>query len=397
MSEQKTVLRGKVVLAEGVLEDGVVVIAGKRIGYVGPPLAKYQRIERKVASGFIWPGLIDLHVHGAGGYDVMDATPEALETIAQTLVRYGVTGFLATTLTAGKPHLERVLANVAKVAPHLDCGAKLLGIHLEGPWICSRYRGAQNPEYIVEPVAGDAQWAIKKGNGQLRLVTLAPELPGALELIRSFVQRNVLVSIGHTGATYEEAEAGVVAGATQVTHCFNAMSGLHHRHPGVAGMALVNERLRVELIADGFHVHPAVVKLLAKVKGARGLLLISDGMRAVGMPCGKYDLGGLQVMAQDGKATLDDGSLAGSLLTLDQAVRNMVRYADLPLWQAVRMASLTPAEALGMDHETGSLAQGKRADVVVTDEQCYIQQVWVEGRFLWSKPDNDEKIYNWDR
>ncbi len=378
-----TVLRGNVVLPDRVLKNGMVIFEKGIIHYVGPPLEKYKEKEKSVLPGYIWPGLIDLHVHGAGGKDVMDGTRESLEIISQTLVRFGVTGFLATTLTMDKLSLEKVFATIAEVTPHLHHGAQVLGIHLEGPWICSRYRGAQNPQYIVDPIVGDAEWGIEMTKGLLRLVTLAPERPGALDLIRSLVQKNVIVSIGHTGATYDEALAGVLAGASQVTHCFNGMTGLHHRHPGVAGIALVDERLKVELIADGFHVHPVVVQLLFKVKGVEKLILISDGMRAVGMPEGDYELGGLKVTAREGKVTLTDGRLAGSLLTLDQAVRNMIQFTGIPLWQAVRMASLTPAQSLGIDNKLGSLEPGKQADLVVTDRKLQVSSVWVKGRLVY--------------
>mgnify|MGYP001243163419 CR=1 FL=1 len=383
MSHQKTILQGNVVLPNRVLENGMVIFEEGIIHYVGPPLDEYKGKEKVVLPGYIWPGLIDLHVHGAGGKDVMDGTKESLEIISQTLVRFGVTGFLATTLTMDKRSLEKVFFTIAEAVPRLRHGAQVLGIHLEGPWICSRYRGAQNPQYIVDPIQGDAEWGVEKTKGLLRLVTLAPELPGALDLIRSLVQKNVIVSIGHTGATYDEALAGVLAGASQVTHCFNAMTGLHHRDPGVAGIAMVDDRLKVELIADGFHVHPVVVQLLVKVKDVEKLILISDGMRAVGMPEGDYELGGLKVTARGGKVTLPDGRLAGSLLTLDQAVRNVIQFAEIPLWQAVRMASLTPAQSLGIDDKLGSIEPGKQADLVVTDQNLQVRTVWVKGRLVY--------------
>ncbi|GAA5344066.1 N-acetylglucosamine-6-phosphate deacetylase [Planifilum fimeticola] len=380
------VLRGSVVLADGILEEGMVVIRGERIAYVGPPLSRFTDPRREFAvSGFIWPGLIDLHVHGAGGADVMDATPKSLATISRTLARHGVTGFLATTVTMPKSRLEQVFNNVAEMASSLE-GARVLGIHLEGPWICPSHRGAQNPEYIVEPDPEEAMWALKNSRGMLRVVTMAPERPKGMETVRLLSSKGVIVSIGHTGATYEQALSAIDAGASQVTHCFNGMTGLHHRSPGVAGAVLTEDRLFAELIADGFHVHPAVVKLLAKLKGESDkLILISDGIRAVGMPDGEYELGGLPVFAREGKAVLADGSLAGSLLTLDQAVRNMVKFTGMPLWKAVRMASLVPARRLGLDGDLGSLETGKRADLVVTDESCHVRQVWIRGKRVFDR------------
>ncbi|WP_188433368.1 N-acetylglucosamine-6-phosphate deacetylase [Kroppenstedtia guangzhouensis] len=375
----RKVFRGKVILPEGMLEEGMVVTEGEQIRYVGSPLF-FEGVEEEVrVDGWIWPGLIDLHVHGAGGSDVMDGTPEALHRISNTLVAHGVTGFLATTVTMDKPRLEQAILNAVEHASEVK-GAEILGVHMEGPWICPAKRGAQNPEYITDPLPTDARWVLDVAGDSLRLITLAPERPGALDLIRRLSQQGVVISIGHSSATHEEMEAAVEAGASHVTHIFNGMTGLHHREPGVAGTAMVDERLTVELIGDGFHVHPTVIKLLARVKQTDGLILISDGMRAVGQPEGIYDLGGLKVRAEGGKATLEDGSLAGSLLTLDRAVHNMARYGGVPLWKAVRMASLAPARRLGLDLDRGSLETGKRADLLITDEYGRVIRVWIRGR-----------------
>ena len=386
-SRTRTVLRGRVVLEDGVLEDGMVVVSGETIEYVGPLLTTYIQTGKHIRTkGYIWPGLIDLHIHGAGGKDVMDATPDAIETISHTLGRYGVTGFLATTVTGKKGHLERAMANVVNQAPYLQNGADVLGIHLEGPWICPERRGAQNPENIVDPEPGDAEWAVQKSEGTLRIVTMAPERPGAMEMIRELVDRGVIVSVGHSDATYEEVIAAAEAGATHLTHCFNGMRGLHHREPGVVGAGLEDERFSLELIADGHHVHPGAMRLLAKVKGADDLILISDGIRAVGMPEGEYELGGLPVFSDGETARLEDGSLAGSLLTLDAAVRNMVEYGKVPLYKAVKMASLPPAKRIGVDGEMGSIKEGKLADLVVVDENCRVQRVWRKGKEIMEKP-----------
>lgn len=375
------VMRGRVILEDGVLEDGMVVVEGEAIKYVGPPLAEYRQVPEQIrTNGYIWPGLIDIHIHGAGGKDVMDATPEAIETISRTLGRYGVTGFLATTVTGNKQHLERAMANVVNQAPYLQNGAEVLGIHLEGPWICPERRGAQNPEFIVDPEPEDAEWAVNQSEGTLRIVTMAPERPGALETIRELVKRGVIVSIGHTDATYEQVLEAAEAGATHLTHCFNGMRGLHHREPGVVGAGLVDERLSLELIADGHHVHPGAIQLLVNVKGPDDLMLISDGMRAVGMPPGESELGGLRVFSDGETVRLENGSLAGSLLTLDAAVRNMVEFGKVPLYKAVKMASLTPAKRIGVDGELGSIKEGKLADLVVVDEHCQVQRVWRKGR-----------------
>lgn len=380
---QQTVLRGRIVLEDGILEDGIVAMEGETIQYAGPPLAEYRQAAEYIRTdGYIWPGLIDIHIHGAGGSDVMDGTPEAIATISRTLMRFGVTGFLATTVTGNKPQLERAMSNVVNQAPYLVDGAEVLGIHLEGPWICPERCGAQNPAFIVDPEPEDAAWAIDKSEGTLRVVTMAPERPGAMDTIRELTKRGVIVSVGHTDATYEQVLAAAEAGATHLTHCFNAMRGLHHREPGVVGAGLVDDRFTVELIADGYHVHPGVIKLLAKVKGPDDMMLISDGMRAVGMPAGEYELGGLRVFSDEETVHIENGSLAGSLLTLDAAVRNTVTYGDIPLYKAVKMASLTPAKRIGVDGEMGSIREGKLADLVIVDDQCRVERVWRKGKEL---------------
>lgn len=382
-SDTRTVLRGRVVLEDGLLEDGMVVFDGETIAYVGPPKAEYEHgADQLSTGGYIWPGLIDIHIHGAGGKDVMDATPEAIETISRTLGRYGVTGFLATTTTGDRQQLERAMVNIVEHAPYLQEGAEVLGIHLEGPWICPEQRGAHHPAYITDPHPEDARWAEAVSEGTLRVVTMAPERPGAMGTIRELVNHGVIVSAGHTSATYAEMMVAAAGGVTHLTHFFNAMRGLHHREPGVVGAGLTEERFSLELIADGHHVHPVMIQLLMQSKAPEDIILISDGMRAVGMPAGKYDFGGFTVFSDGETVRLADGTLAGSLLTLDQAVRNIVRYAGLPLYKAVKMASLTPAKQIGVDGEMGSLVPGKLANAVMVDDACRIERVWRKGQVI---------------
>jgi N-acetylglucosamine-6-phosphate deacetylase len=312
----------------------------------------------------------------------MDGTPDSFSLVSKTLLKFGVTGYLATTVTMDKPHISRVLEALASWKSG-EGEAEVLGVHLEGPWICSHYKGAQNPDYIQIPQAGDGKWAHAASKGKLRIVTLAPEQPGALTVIQELVKEGVIVSIGHTNATYEQVEKAVDLGASHITHTFNAMRGLHHREPGVVGAALGMEQLHCEVIVDGLHVHPKAVDLLVKIKGVEKTLLVSDGMSAVDMPDGEYDLGGLKVTTHGGKAMLDDGTLAGSVLTLNRAVMNSVNFAKLPIWQAVAMASLNPAKRLGLDAEMGSIEAGKRANLVAVDEDGTVQQVWIDGEEQW--------------
>ncbi len=383
----KKVWIGNIVLPNGLLKNGQITVEDGQIVYVGKQqtnedLDQGQCVEWK--EGYIWPGLLDIHVHGAGGADVMDGNDAALSTIAATLIQYGVTGFLATTVTGEKDHLSKVMSTV-KSWKRTQGKAEILGIHLEGPWICPAYKGAQNPEYIQFPKEGDGKWAYQASDGALKIVTLAPENEGAEHVIRELVERGVIVSIGHTNATYAEVEKAVELGASHITHTYNAMSGFHHREPGVVGAALALDNVYTEVIVDGYHVHPKAVDVLIKTKGTAKVLLISDGIRAIDMPEGEYDLGGLRVATHAGKATLADGTLAGSLLTLNIAIMNTVRFTNTPIWEAVNMASLIPAKRLGVAHEIGSIEVGKRANMVAVKENGMVQQVWIDGIEQYSR------------
>ncbi|MBE3551471.1 MAG: N-acetylglucosamine-6-phosphate deacetylase [Kyrpidia tusciae] len=355
-------------------EDGVIVHAGPWRG---------EAVDVRVTGGYVAPGYVDVHVHGAGGCDVMDASETALARIAQTLAAHGVTGFLATTLTAGLRSLTEVLRTCRVFALRPSPGAALLGVHLEGPWIAPEYKGAQNPAFIADPTVADARVLLWAAGGWLRIVTLAPERPGAREVIAYLRSRGVRVSAGHTSATWAEMKAAAGWGVSQVTHCFNAMRGFHHREPGVVGAAMMQGEWAVELIADGIHVHPGAMGLLYRVKGADHILLVSDAMRAAGMPDGDYNLGGLAVTVRDGAARLPDGTLAGSTLMLDRAVQNMVRLCGVPVGEAVTMASEVPARAAGYGHRKGRLAVGYDADFVVLDRNLRVQQTFIAGVERW--------------
>ena len=386
----KLAFEGKIVLPDGLLENGLVTVKGERIVYVGERIPLNGHYEVKKVHGYLWPGLIDIHVHGSGGADALDDSEEALTQMARSLLRFGVTGFLPTTMTVAKPVLAKAVSNIVCSATRIHDGAEVLGIHLEGPWLSPYYMGAQNPSYLVAPSETEAEWAVNTSQGMLKLVTLAPERSGALEAIRVFAKNKVVVSLGHTDATWVQVESAVEAGASHVTHVFNAMRALHHREPGMAGAALTEDRLSVELIADGLHVHPAIIKILTKLKTLDQLLLISDGISAVGMRDGEYQLGGLPIIVRNGQATLGNGTLAGSLLTLNKAIFNMISLTNIPLWQAVRMASLTPAKKLGIANEYGSIEIGKKANLVVVDEAARVELVYREGKQLYRRPGYEE-------
>ncbi|MDB5084924.1 MAG: N-acetylglucosamine-6-phosphate deacetylase [Bacilli bacterium] len=388
--ENQLMWAGTVITPSEIIDEGLVVVDGSRIVYAGPRSEWHKPLNGslvEVKKGWIWPGLIDIHIHGSAGYDTMDSAPEALIAISAQLARFGVTGFLATTMTASLDVLERTVQRVAKIAqdPHTLPGAKVMGIHLEGPWINRAYKGAQNEKSVVNPVLDQVQTLYQASVGFIRLVTLAPELPGADEAIRYLVSEGTKVSAGHSAATFEQIMHAVGLGVDHFTHCFNAMTGLHHREPGVVGAAMYYDHASCELIADGFHVHPVVIKLLYKIKGRDRLVLISDGIRATGMDDGRYELGGQEVLLEDGQAKLADGTLAGSVLTLNQAVANLVNLCGISLQDAVYMASCTPAEVIGVSAYKGKLQAGYDADLTIVNDQYEVLTTVVEGRVVYQR------------
>ncbi|MBR8658709.1 N-acetylglucosamine-6-phosphate deacetylase [Brevibacillus sp. NL20B1] len=384
--KQAFALRGTVVTGGTCVADGLVVVDGGTIAYAGTsagyagPLP--ERVET-VKDGWICPGFVDIHMHGIAGCDTMDGTPESLMTISRALARFGVTSFLATTMTASYAELEKAIRNIAAVSRAGTEGAAVAGIHLEGPWINPRYKGAQNEAHIVAPKLAEVRRLYELAGGLLKVVTIAPEQPEALEAIRWLKEQGVIVSAGHTGATFAQAQHAVECGVQHFTHCFNAMTGLHHREPGVVGAAMVHEQLSTELIADGEHVHPAVMRILYRLKSFGRLALVSDSMRAAALGDGVYDLGGQEVHVRGTQAKLADGTLAGSILTLNRAVQNMVTLCGVPLPEAVAMASQTPAEIVGLGGQKGRLEAGYDADITVLNLSYGVEATYVMGRQVY--------------
>ncbi|NRS19738.1 N-acetylglucosamine-6-phosphate deacetylase [Brevibacillus sp. HB1.4B] len=383
---QEYALKGNLVADEQELHNGLVVVGNGKITYVGKADEYGKALPNHVVTvedGWICPGFVDMHMHGIDGYDTMDGTPKSLQAISTALARHGVTSFLATTMTAPYDQLEQVLVNIAQNSREGLPGAQAIGIHLEGPWINPRYKGAQKEENIAIPKLDAVQKLYGLSEGLIKVVTIAPEQPEALEAIAWLKERDVIVSAGHTGATFAQATEAVDAGVRHFTHCFNAMTGLHHREPGVVGAAMYHEQLSTELIADGIHVHPAVMKILYRVKTAERLALVSDSMRAAAMGEGTYDLGGQEVHVHDNQAKLADGTLAGSILTLNRAVGNMVKLSGVALPEAVEMASHTPASILGFGDRKGRLAAGYDADIIVLNEQFDVTMTFVAGKEVY--------------
>ncbi len=345
------------------------------------------------ASGCtVLPGFIDLHIHGSMGHDTMDATPESLAAISRFLARHGVTSFTPTTMTAPHPPTLAAVENVAAAQAQPLPGAAILGVHLEGPYISPHFPGAQVKENIRP--ANLAEFAQLLAAGPVKLITLAPEESGAGALIDAALATGVGVIIGHSAATYEQAVAAFNRGVSQATHTFNAMTGLHHRKPGVVGAVLTDERIFAQLIADTIHVHPAAMAVLARCKGPDRLLLITDAIRATGLPDGESELGGQPVFVQDGACRLADGTLAGSILTMDAALRHFLGATGWSLEKAWPVTSRTPAAALGMDDEYGSLASGYRADLVMLDAGLNVVATVVGGRLVYLRDGEEWRVTN---
>jgi N-acetylglucosamine-6-phosphate deacetylase len=336
------------------------------------------------AGGLIAPGYIDLHIHGSSGYDVMDDTVDALLAIERLLARHGVTSYYATTVTAPMDSTLRALERLADAIENREPAAEtekrragLLGIHLEGPFLSHARRGVHPPENLLAPklAAFDRFWEAARGH--IRLMTIAPELDGAAEVIAEAARRGVCVSMGHSDADLAAARRGITAGARHATHTFNAMRPLDHRDPGILGEVLTNPRLSADIICDGVHLDPVIVKLFAETKGSENTVLITDATAATGMPDGRYRLGSLEVELRDGRCTAD-GTLAGSVLTMDRAVRNLAHFADWPLPRAVAAATRNPARVAGLTTK-GVLATGADADFVVLSPTGEVQRTFVGG------------------
>ncbi|MNH96120.1 N-acetylglucosamine-6-phosphate deacetylase [compost metagenome] len=337
-----------------------------------------QQIDAK--GSWLLPGFIDVHVHGGYGADFMDSNKEILDTITGFHVKYGTTGMLATSMTAPKADLDRVLAEVNSYMQTDMPYAQLLGVHLEGPFISHKWPGAQNPNFIAPPQVEWLEEWHQLYPQLMKQLTLAPEREGALEVIAWLRDHGIVAACGHTDSSYADIQAAANEGLTHAVHTFNAMKALHHREPGTVGAVLTDERISAEVIADGLHVHPAAIRLLTQVKQQQNLLLITDAMSAAGLGDGDYELGGLPVVVKNGEARLKEGnSLAGSTLTMIDALRFVVREVGVSVEAASRYASGNPAKLLRMDDRLGSIAKGKQADLILVSPELEIERVWIRG------------------
>ena len=368
------------------IADHALVVEGKKIHSLIPAdMIKHHLPAKQYHfsnTHYLIPGLIDLHIHGLQGFDVMDANEEALLQICLGLAKEGVTGFLATTMTAETRQIKKVLEAIKSFVP-CDEGASILGVHLEGPFIAKSKKGAHRGKAVRLPDPKLVSKWQTVSNQMIKRVTLAPELPGAIDFIKAMKDLNITVSIGHTNATYDQTLLAIEAGAKQATHLFNAMRGIHQREPG-ALLALLLSDVAAELIVDGLHVHPAMIKFAYRLKSKERILLVTDSIRAKCLGNGEYELGGQQIYVNNGVASLKDGTLAGSVLQMPQAIANMATFTQCSLIDAIKMASYYPACALQLDAHKGSIDVGKDADLVVLNAQLEVLLTLREGKEVFS-------------
>jgi N-acetylglucosamine-6-phosphate deacetylase len=351
--------------------DATVSVADGRITAVAPGR---DGAALDVDDRWVIPGLIDTHVHGGGGAQCNTADTDEVVAVAAFHAAHGTTSLLATTVSADVDELERSLRAIGE--------AGVLGAHLEGPFLNPRRPGAMDPESFLEPSTGVLGRLLGAG-GRVSMMTIAPELPGALEIIAALGERGVVASLGHSEASYEQGRTAVRAGARSVTHLFNAMPALHHRHPGLLGAALDVDELQCELICDGVHVDPVATRLALRAKGLGGLRLITDAIAAAGMGDGEYRLGNAPVVVRDGRATLaGDDAIAGSTLTMDAALANAVQWLGVTVEEAVTLASANPARLLGLGDHKGAIAAGYDADLAVLDEDLRACSTMMAGRWV---------------
>jgi N-acetylglucosamine-6-phosphate deacetylase len=360
------------------IRDGVIEAIGSREDMTLPSGAA----EISAAGQTAIPGFIDVHIHGAGGHDVMEGTGEAMSTVARMLARHGTTSFVATTVTASPDDTCRSVEGIARYITQqfetLQPKAEVLGVHYEGPFINKARRGVHPAEWVQLPSAELLQRFLQAAAGKARILTIAPELLGAAPCIHAAREAGVVVAMGHTDATYEQARAGIAQGARHAVHVYNAMRPFSHRDSGVIGAVLTSPEVTAELIADGIHVEEAAMRLLLQAKGTGCVILISDGLSATGMPDGKYMLGNFEVTVAGGVCRNAEGKLAGSTLTLDRALRNVVGLG-VSLPDTVRMLTANPAKLLGIEFKKGALRVGADADIVTLDENLQVTNVWTRG------------------
>ncbi|PKM72284.1 MAG: N-acetylglucosamine-6-phosphate deacetylase [Firmicutes bacterium HGW-Firmicutes-16] len=358
--------------ADIAVADGIITAVGRGLSASG---------EVFDLDGFIVvPGLVDIHIHGCAGFDACDATTEAISEIAAHLAKHGVTSFCPATMTVSSEEIENALVNIRYCMESPPEGSRILGVNMEGPYISMNKKGGQKGDYVKNADWEQFNKFYDLSGGIIKIVDIAPECDGADEFIEQ-ASKLCTVSIAHTDSNYEQAKAAFSKGISHVTHLFNAMSGFNHREPGVVGAVFDDERVMAELICDGFHIHPAVLRTAFRILGEDRAVIVSDSMRAAGLEDGSYGLGGQTVFVQNGQARLADGTIAGSTTNLLQEVRNLVSFG-VPFRQVIKAATINPARAVREDGRIGSIDAGKAADLVVLDKELNLKMVVVQGKII---------------
>ncbi|MFB9328300.1 N-acetylglucosamine-6-phosphate deacetylase [Paenibacillus aurantiacus] len=374
----------RVALRDEMIEQASVVIEEGRIAaVVREEKGSHTDLQPGHWDGqgkLLIPGMIDVHIHGARGFDMMDGTTRSIEEVSIVCAETGCTSFLATSVSSTIEQLTEMVQNVAKVAGR-EAGARIAGIHMEGPYLNVKRKGMQNERYLRHPDLAELQSILAIAGNRMKMVTLAPELPGALEMIAYLTKRGIIVAVAHSDATYEEAKLAFATGASHITHCFNGMRPIHHRDPGLIAAAFEEEKVSLQAIVDGVHLHPAIVRLMHRIKGPDGVVLITDALQAMGLGDGRYQFGGHETEVVDGVARLQDGTLASSTVTMNVALRNTVELG-IPLHEAIAMATRTPADILGLSGK-GRIEERADADLVLLDEQYNVVWTMVEGRMVY--------------
>ena len=378
-------LKGDVITDGRIFENIFVEITDGKITYADQKMKKNDISLYEIKDGYICPGFTDIHIHGIDGMDFMDDNPGIFRSISNELPKYGVTSYLATSRTAALLDIHRFLETADMHKHELINGAKMLGVHIEGPWISTKYNGAQSEKLIRKLTEKELERIIKPFPDIIKKITVAPEELSDISIIHKLKEMGITTSAGHTDASLDEIGQAMEHGLTQLTHTFNAMSPFHHRTPGTAAAALFYDDLVCELIADGVHVHPKVIELLYKVKGKEGLALISDCTGYNQLPDGKYSQRGKELIRNGNKVTLGNGTLAGSAITLDKGIKYVVENCNIPLEDAVYMATQLPLSAIEQRSNKGRIAAGFHADLVILNKELEVSETIINGRTVFKK------------
>lgn len=367
------IANGRIYTENETIAQGYIIIDDGKIAQIGTGEYQGELTTIDLKGQHVLPGFIDIHMHGGYGEDAMDASFEGLKHLSESLLSEGTTSFLATTMTQSDENIIKALKNIVNYQGQQDNlnAASIVGIHLEGPFISEHKVGAQNPAYVQRPSVAKIQQFQEIANDQIKVMTFAPEVEGARETLAA-LHNQINFSIGHTVATFDEVNEAVAHGAKHVTHLYNAGTAFEHRNPGLSGAAWVNDKLSTESIVDGIHSHPASIKIAYKQKGNKRFFLITDAMRAKGMPDGEYDLGGQNVTVKGSEARLASGALAGSILKMNEGLKNLIKFTGASLDDLWRVTSLNQAIALNIEDNKGSIAVGKDADIVVVDNDIHV-------------------------